>query len=196
MFDKIKKIKGGMGILVALGFVASFLGGMQTGGEVQTLHVVGDSIQTMVDTVQVETVKYVELPAEVDTMTLTMTEFVQLPGDTIWIEKEVEIPTEVARLDTLLEEGKLSLEYFVTPRYFNLQWEPIPLEVRCRQLVNGTIKIDTGSNVGFYAGLGTSKGWNDGWGATLFLAGQVPGYVVYLETDKHSYSFGLSKKIF
>ena len=189
---KISMAKGGVSILVLLGIIASFIGGMQKGHKIETVYIVSDSIVTLTDTLTVRETTFVKLPAEIDTVTI-----VEAHTDTITqVVTEIEIPTGVASLDTLLEDGRLKLEYYMKPNYFNFTWQPIPLEIRCRQLVDGEITVDTESFTGFYAGLGTSKGWSDGWGATTFLAIQVPEYVVYLELDRKSYSFGVGKRIF
>lgn len=72
---------------------------------------------TDVDTVYIEKepikiVKYIE----------------KLETDTIHVRDTVYI-TEVASIDTVFDEGELSVDYYVIPQIFDIEWSPYPKTV-------------------------------------------------------------------
>lgn len=79
---------------------------------------------TNVDTVTVTVIDYIDQDPIVIEKIVTL-------RDTIFIESGDTVATEVAQLDTVFSDSsKISIDYFVTPRAFKVDYTPAPIKVK------------------------------------------------------------------
>lgn len=157
---------------------------MLNGTEIRTIYIVGTDTVTVVDTLYREVEKLVQVPAKIDTVFLTV-------GDD-------SVLTTRASLDTLLgEDGRLHVDYYYVPKVFDVLWEPLPLEVRCRQLINGEITFSD-PNAGlfrFNAGVATGMKWNKKLRVQGLLGVDFKDNGAYITVDDTGWTVGITKRI-
>lgn len=83
-----------------------------------------DNTVTITETVEVVSIDTLFIDKEPVIITETVTLV-----DTLIITETDTIITEVATIDTVFQEGKLRVDYFLTPKVFKLDWRPYPQEV-------------------------------------------------------------------
>jgi len=104
-----------MAVIVAIAMVGCYFLGM---------YVKGNNTVTITETVEVVSIDTLFIDKEPVIITETVTLV-----DTLIITETDTIITEVATIDTVFQEGKLRVDYFLTPKVFKLDWRPYPQEV-------------------------------------------------------------------
>jgi len=187
------KLRSKWTLFTILGIILGFVSGFEVGKDLKVVYIHADSVVTLVDTLIQKEIVYEQLPAEVEVV-----EVVHTVWDTI-TETMIDtlILTEVARIDTTLEDGHLSLAYYVKPRYFDFSWQPVPLEVRCKKLIGGTIGFEPPRTVSFSLGAGLGRTWDEkSWTFSGLFAGHFFNNMLYLEADKEGYTLGYARKFY
>ena len=190
MLNKLfSRLKSKWTVFTLIGMSLSLLGGYEWGASsgVKTVYINAGKVITLVDTLQVTKTVHTQLPARVETVQVTLTD---TQVDTVYM-----ITTEVARLDTTLVDGHLSLCYYVTPKYFDFAWTPVPLEVRCKQIMDVSLGVEPPRLVTFSLGMGVGKTW-DGkkWRGNAVFTGHTLKYDVYLVADARGYTMGVGRR--
>lgn len=187
------KLRSKWTLFVLLGCLLGLVSGYEwgSGPGIKVVYIYADSVVTLVDTVKVKETVVEHAPAIIDTV-----EFHYTHRDTVYnTVTDTVIVTEVAKLDTTLADGHLSLRYYVKPRVFDFSWDPVPLEVRCNQVFGGTIGLEPPRLVSFSLGAGIGKSWDaKNWKVSGLLAGHFHKNMLYLEADKEGYTIGYGRR--
>ena len=174
-----------------LGLISGYEWGKSPG--VKVVYVYADSVVTLVDTVKVKETVLVHAPAEIETVQVVTTYRDTITNTVI----DTLILTEVARLDTILPDGHLQVDYYVKPRYFDFAWDPVPIEVRCNQIIGGTIGLEPPRLVTFSLGGGIGRTWDEKkWKVSGLFAGHFRDNMLYLEADKEGYTIGYGRRFY
>jgi len=169
-----------MTIFFLLGMFLSFLGGKK----VNTVYVVGNEVITLTDTLIRKEVLIEHAPAKIETL------WVKTESDTV-------VLTEVASIDTLLgEDGRLKIRYYTQPRLFDINWQPFPLEIRCKQLVGGEISLSNPIDdvVKFGIGAGLGQRWDKRLHASIILGVDIYDNSAYIMADEKGWTVGYMRK--
>tara|TARA_Y100000310_G_scaffold339451_1_gene432116 strand:- start:2805 stop:3395 length:591 start_codon:yes stop_codon:yes gene_type:complete len=132
MFDKISKIKklfAKSKSIVVLAFLAGLATSFGVGykGGTEAIQSGPDTLTTVVrDTVVFTNTEIIHAPAIIDTLKIPIEVTV---FDTLYVEQEV------AYLDTTFEEGCLQVIYVPVYKWFDVYWEPNPVEIVYRDVV-------------------------------------------------------------
>jgi hypothetical protein len=112
-------------------------------------------VNNTIDTVTVTVIDYIDREPVIIQKIVTL-------RDTIFVESGDTVTTEVAQLDTVFSDSaSISVDYFVTPRVFKVNYTPAPIQVKEIRITN-TEYIDTHKKwdrfrIGAYSGvLGTA----------------------------------------
>jgi len=189
--NKLNKTKGAWTIFFVIGLALAFLSGIESGKELEVVYIYADSVVTIVDTLQVEHTVERWLPARIETVSVVHT-YVDSFTHTV---VETLLLTNVARLDTLLEDGELNLAYYTGPQYFDFSWKPVPLEVRCSQVFGGELRFADPKIVRFSLGIGLGRTWDEEnfhYGAVF--TGHIWRNMVYLAADHRGYTIGVGRE--
>lgn len=186
--SKITTLRLAMSLFFILAMVLSFLGGKK----INTVYIVGEQVITVHDTIPRDSVIYQQIPAKIETVQVEVVQ--QVPGrpDTVFL-----VLTEKASVDTIFpNDGELSVAYYTIPKRFDIEWNPYPLEVRCKQILNGTIGISPpGKDVmQFRLGAGLGKGWKDNTHFSAIFGVDILDNSAYIEADENGWTVGYMRK--
>jgi hypothetical protein len=182
MFSKLKKLKSGVTLLMILaafaGMFASFKGGQNSveGGADTVMVSVTDTIRSL-------EIRYTQLPGTIDSI---MVPVVETNTDTIMVY------TEVATLDTLLNEGQLNVAYSPRFNWFDVHWQPYPVTVTYDSIVH-TYKVDL-TNAKAFTILGGS-GYSFGDRAFIGVGASMMGYSLLYEQSAEDSRIGIWKSL-
>jgi hypothetical protein len=184
--DKLKKVQGGVKILTFLfifaGMFAAFQGGKNSiEGGADTV------IVAVTDTIELLDIQYTQLPAVTDTILVPI-----IRTNTIFETDTVMVYTEMATLDTLLNEGHLNVAYSPRFNWFNLLWQPHPVAVTYDSVIH-TYKVDLTETKTF--SILTGAGYSFGDRAYAGLGISIAGYSLLYEQSAEDLRVGIWKQV-
>jgi len=187
LLQKLKKLKSGVTLLVVLSVLAGMFAGFQ-GGKNSVEGGADTVIVAVTDTIESTITEIVHAPAVLESIMVPIIE-----TNTVFETDTVMVYTEVATLDTLLDEGHLNVAYAPRFNWFDLTWQPNPITVTYDSIIH-TYKVDLTDAKTFSILVGSGYSFNDRMYAGL--GASVMGYSLLYEQSTEDLRVGIWKRIY
>lgn len=189
----LKNMKGAKTALTVIMILAGMFAGYK-GGKNAVEGGADTVIVVVTDTFELITTEVVNAPAVIESVHV-MVPYNQLIRDTLvtTVTESVMVYTEIATLDTTLNEGHLNVAYTPRFKWFDLKWEPNPVAVTYDSMIH-TYKVDMGDTKALTVIGGA--GYSFGDKAYIGVGVKGAGYQITYEQAADELRFGLWKNLY